>query len=53
VDPARLVKLIQDSPDRYSFDSRQRLRVTAALEEPEARFAAVESLLNTLQEDKA
>jgi transcription-repair coupling factor (superfamily II helicase) len=53
VDPARLVKLIQDSPDRYSFDSRQRLRVTAALEEPEARFAVVESLLNTLQEDKA
>ncbi len=48
VDPALLVRLIQEEPECFSLDPRQRLRMQAELIEPDARFAAVEQLLEQL-----
>ncbi|MCP4832138.1 MAG: transcription-repair coupling factor [Gammaproteobacteria bacterium] len=50
VDPAVIIKLVQSEPERYAFDSRQRLRLTADLEDNETRFAAIEGLVNLLTE---
>lgn len=47
-DPAKIVMLIQEQPDKYSFDSRQRLRMTADLEDADERFYATETLLREL-----
>jgi transcription-repair coupling factor (superfamily II helicase) len=48
VDPARIIELIQNEPERYAFDSKQRLRLTADLEDIEARFEALEALISNL-----
>ncbi|UCG72145.1 MAG: transcription-repair coupling factor [Chromatiales bacterium] len=48
VDPLTVVNLIQAAPDRYRFDSQQRLRVTADVESPDARYTCVEQLLEDL-----
>jgi transcription-repair coupling factor (superfamily II helicase) len=48
VDPTALVRLIQAEPEHYAFDAKQRLRVLDDLNDSEARFAAVEALLNIL-----
>ena len=49
IDPSVLVQLIQKEPDCFSLDARQRLRMKASLEEADARFAAVNLLLDRLQ----
>lgn len=49
-DPTTLIRLIQDNPERYSFDSRQRLRVVSDLEDTDTRFNASEELLGMLAE---
>ncbi len=48
VDPLVLVQLIQQAPDRYRLDGADTLRFEADMEQEEARFAAVEQLLETL-----
>ncbi|MDJ0928440.1 MAG: transcription-repair coupling factor [Gammaproteobacteria bacterium] len=48
VDPLDLVRLLESEPEHYSLDHQQRLRVTAALDEPDARFEFVASLLSRL-----
>ncbi|WP_280553822.1 transcription-repair coupling factor [Halomonas sp. 25-S5] len=48
VDPLVLVELIQRAPDRYRLDGADTLRFEAAMEKAEARFQAVEQLLDTL-----
>jgi transcription-repair coupling factor (superfamily II helicase) len=48
-DPARLVMLIASDAETYRLDPRQRLRVGANLEDQDARFAAVEALLEQLR----
>jgi transcription-repair coupling factor (superfamily II helicase) len=50
IDPATIIKLVQFEPDRYAFDSRQRLRLTAELEDIETRFVVIEALINLLAE---
>jgi transcription-repair coupling factor (superfamily II helicase) len=48
VDPFALVKLIQQYPTRYKLEDGKRLVIKDDLEETEARFAAVETLLQKL-----
>ncbi len=48
VEPMTVVGLIQAAPDRYRFDSQQRLRVTADVETAAERFACIEQLLDDL-----
>ncbi|PXX97481.1 transcription-repair coupling factor [Halomonas sp. LBP4] len=48
VDPLTLVELIQGSPDRYRLDGADTLRFEANMEKAEARFQAVEQLLEAL-----
>ncbi|MGM0984771.1 MAG: transcription-repair coupling factor [Pseudomonadota bacterium] len=48
VDPLVLVELIQRAPDRYRLDGADTLRFEAPMEKEEARFQAVEELLDTL-----
>ncbi|NWN82601.1 MAG: transcription-repair coupling factor [Halomonas sp.] len=48
VDPMTLVGLIQHEPGRYRLDGADTLRFEAATENEEARFQAVEQLLETL-----
>ena len=48
VDPARIIELIQQEPDRFAFDSRQRLKLTADLHETGERFNAIEDLVDQL-----
>jgi transcription-repair coupling factor (superfamily II helicase) len=45
VDPTALITLLQADPERYAFDSRQRFKLTADLEQPGERFEAAEMLL--------
>ncbi|WP_456270091.1 transcription-repair coupling factor [Kushneria sp. AK178] len=46
VDPMTLVKMMQQSPDQYRLDGAETLRFEQPMETPEARFAAIESLLD-------
>ncbi|MEQ6917197.1 transcription-repair coupling factor [Halomonas aquatica] len=48
IDPLVLVDLIQQAPERYRLDGADTLRFEAAMEKEEARFQAVERLLDTL-----
>mgnify|MGYP002738894534 FL=1 len=48
VDPLTLVELIQNAPGRYRLDGADTLRFEAAMEQEEARFQALEQLLETL-----
>ncbi len=48
VDPLTLVTLIQASPERYRLDGADTLRFEATMAQEEARFQAVEQLLETL-----
>ncbi|WP_299230751.1 transcription-repair coupling factor [uncultured Halomonas sp.] len=48
VDPLTLVELIQREPGRYRLDGADTLRFEASMENEEARFQAVEQLLETL-----
>ncbi|APE31960.1 transcription-repair coupling factor [Halomonas aestuarii] len=48
VDPLVLVELIQQAPGRYRLDGADTLRFEADMEKEEARFQAVERLLDTL-----
>jgi transcription-repair coupling factor (superfamily II helicase) len=46
VDPARIVRLIQARPQNFRFDGRDRLRLTADLDDAAARIAALDELLD-------
>ncbi|MEQ5802475.1 transcription-repair coupling factor [Halomonas sp. H10-9-1] len=48
VDPLTLVELIQRDPRHYRLDGADTLRFEAAMDSEEARFQAVEQLLETL-----
>ncbi len=48
IDPARLVVLVQQSPQKYRLDNQQRLHFSADLTEEDSRFEAVEALLDEL-----
>jgi transcription-repair coupling factor (superfamily II helicase) len=48
VDPLTLVTLIQQAPDRYRLDGADTLRFDASMANEEARFQALEQLLDTL-----
>jgi len=48
VDPLTLVELIQREPGRYRLDGADTLRFEATMDNEEARFQAVEQLLETL-----
>jgi len=50
VDPALIVRLIQQKPAVYSLDSRQRLKLKAAIDDYEQRFAVLEALVAELAE---
>jgi transcription-repair coupling factor (superfamily II helicase) len=48
VDPLTLVTLIQQAPERYRLDGADTLRFDASMASEEARFQAMEQLLDTL-----
>ncbi|SFU33990.1 transcription-repair coupling factor [Halomonas korlensis] len=48
VDPLTLVELIQQAPDRYRLDGADTLRFEADMHNEQARFQAVETLLDAL-----
>ncbi|MDX5378501.1 MAG: transcription-repair coupling factor [Halomonas sp.] len=48
VDPLTLVKMIQAEPQRYRLDGADTLRFTDEMDSAEARFQAVEQLLDAL-----
>src|SRR3569623_3399907 len=48
VDPTTILRLIQTQPKTYKQDGQDKLRITMNLEDREARFQAVEKLLNIL-----
>jgi transcription-repair coupling factor (superfamily II helicase) len=48
IDPARVVRLIQQQPRVYKLDGQDRLRFLQELPDAEARAAAVERLLERL-----
>ena len=48
IDPLVLVKLIQAQPQRYRLDGADTLRFEGDMETEEARFQAIEALLDTL-----
>jgi transcription-repair coupling factor (superfamily II helicase) len=48
VDPANIVRLIQNEPSTYSFDGTDRLRFSMALETGDARIDALGGVLNAL-----
>jgi len=48
VDPVAIVNLVQLEPETFQFDG-SRLKLTAELEATEARFLAIESMLNRLR----
>lgn len=50
VDPALLVHLIDEHPDRYALDGQTRFRFRVPLVEAAERFAFVDSLLDKLSE---
>ena len=52
VDPARVVRLIQNDPGTYRLRDATRLSFTAALSHPEARFEFVEQLLAQIAPDE-
>ncbi len=47
VDPVTIVNLVQQEPETFQFDGN-RLNMTAKLEVTEARFRAIESMINRL-----
>lgn len=49
IDPLTLVQLVQSKPAQYRLDGASALRGIADLEQRDARFEALESLLNTLK----
>jgi len=48
-----LVQLIQQNPDQYRLDGAETLRFEADMADETRRFAAVESLLETLNRKAA
>jgi transcription-repair coupling factor (superfamily II helicase) len=48
VDPANIVRLIQNEPSTYSFDGTDRLRFSMALETGDARIGALDGVLDAL-----
>ena len=48
VDPFALVRLVQREPGSYRLEDGNRLRVTAKLDDVEARFTRVHSILDRL-----
>ena len=53
LDPAAIVRLIQEQPKIYRLDGQQKLRFKRELGEAQARVAAVEQLLDTLAPPRA
>ncbi len=53
IDPLSVIQLIQTQPDRYKMDGQQRLRFIMPLDEPEERVAAVDQLIDKLNEKAA
>ena len=49
VDPMVLVRLMQSMPNTYSLEGANILRISKALEKPEARFEFLENLISTLE----
>jgi transcription-repair coupling factor (superfamily II helicase) len=47
IDSARLIQLIQENPEVYKLDGKDRLRLRMELPELEDRFRAIETLLHT------
>jgi len=50
VDPVTLIELLQAEPDTFKFDGKSKLRFSLELQEPQARFEAVEGLLKRLSQ---
>jgi transcription-repair coupling factor (superfamily II helicase) len=48
IDPARVVRLVQARPQTYRFDGRDRLRISAELDDGAARIAALHDLLDEI-----
>jgi hypothetical protein len=48
VDPFALVRLVQREPNSYRLEDGMRLRVSAKLEDLNARFAAVQRIIEAL-----
>ncbi len=48
VDPAALVRLLQNEPGRFKLDRRQRLRITEDLDDTERRFGFAAELVDML-----
>ncbi|HEB80670.1 MAG TPA: transcription-repair coupling factor, partial [Chromatiales bacterium] len=48
LDPARIIRLVQEDPGSYRLHGADTLRVSAAFPDPERRVAAVERLLDYL-----
>jgi Transcription-repair coupling factor (superfamily II helicase) len=48
VDPARIIKLLQDEPQTYRLDGSNKLRISKDLPEIQDRFTMLENLLCAL-----
>ncbi|MFP4146613.1 MAG: transcription-repair coupling factor [Halorhodospira sp.] len=48
IDPAQLVVMVQQEPQKYRLDNQQRLHFSADLSDEETRFRGVEALLDQL-----
>ncbi len=49
IDPAAVIRLIQEQPERYRLDGSEKLRIVMELPEPEQRFGLLEELLEELE----
>ncbi len=48
IDPIKIIRLIQDEPDSYKLDGKNKLRFYLSLEDNSIRFQTIEKLLDTL-----
>ena len=51
IDPIKIIQLIQNKPETYKLDGKNKLRFFLSLEDNSIRFQAVEELLDTLKND--
>ena len=48
VEPLTIIKMVQSNPDRYRLQNNDQLSFTMALDEPSARFQAINEILSQL-----
>jgi transcription-repair coupling factor (superfamily II helicase) len=49
IEPMTIIRLIQQQPQRYQLDNKQRLKFIKKMEDGESRLAAIDELINQLR----